>query len=98
MWLAPNVAVSIPDRIYREGVLSAKLAEAYSNKTFYSVGLMFEPTSGEPLEATAVSTWQFKPGMTLHTYVLAQGFGISENDSHHRNRGREAHKLPPPTF
>ena len=76
--VGPDVLVSIPDSLYRDGVLSAGLAEQYSNKTFYSVGLMFEPTSGEPLEATAVSTWRFKPGMTLHTYVLARGFGISE--------------------
>lgn len=76
--VGPSVNVSIPDRIYREGVLGARLSESYTNKTFYSVGLMFEPTSGEPLEATAVSTWQFAAGMTLHTYVLASGFGISE--------------------
>lgn len=76
--VGPGVAAIVPDKLYRDGVLGARLAERYTNKTFYSVGLMFEPTSGEPLEATPTSTWRFKPGMTLHTYVLARGFGLSE--------------------
>ncbi|MFK7803992.1 MAG: M24 family metallopeptidase, partial [Anaerolineae bacterium] len=76
--IGPGVHVSIPDKLYRDGVLQAGLAESYTNKTFYSVGLMFDPTSGEPLEATAVSDWEFQAGMVLHTYVLARGFGISE--------------------
>lgn len=73
-----GVPASLPDRIYREGVLGSGLSDQYTNKTFYSIGLMFEPTSGEPLEATAQSTWAFAVGMVLHTYVLAHGFGISE--------------------
>ena len=73
-----GIAAAIPDRIYREGVLRSGLLDQYTNKTFYSIGLMFEPTSGEPLEATAHSTWSFATGMVLHTYVLAYGFGISE--------------------
>lgn len=76
--IGPGVHISISDRLYREGVLQAGLAESYTNKTFYSVGLMFDPTSGEPLEATAISDWEFQAGMVLHTYVLARGFGISE--------------------
>lgn len=76
--VGPGVAAAVPDRLYREGVLAAGLAETYTNKTFYSVGLMLDPTSGEPLEATPASTWSFASGMTLHTYVLAGGFGISE--------------------
>ena len=76
--VGPGVAATVPDRLYREGVLAAGLADSYTNKTFYSVGLMLKPTSGEPLEATPASTWSFVPGMTLHTYVLAGGFGISE--------------------
>lgn len=76
--IGPGVHVSIPDELYRDGVLQAGLAQTYTNKTFYSVGLMFDPTSGEPLEATAVSDWVFQAGMVLHTYLLAQGFGISE--------------------
>ena len=76
--VGPGVAATVPDKLYRDGVLGAGLAEQYTNKTFYSVGLMFEPTSGEPLEATPTSTWHFRPGMTLHTYVLARGFGLSE--------------------
>ncbi len=76
--VGPGVAATIPDRIYREGVLGAGLLDEYTNKTFYSIGLMFEPTSGEPLEATAHSAWSFEMGMVLHTYVLAHGFGISE--------------------
>lgn len=68
----------MPDRIYREGVLSAGLRETYTNKTFYSVGLLLEPNGGEPLEAAPGCTWSFAPGMTFHTYVLAKGFGMSE--------------------
>ncbi len=64
--------------VYREGVLKAGLRKRYTNKTLYSIGLMFEPTSGEPLEVTVESTWAFAEGMVFHTYVLARGFGISE--------------------
>ena len=42
---------------------------------------MFDPTSDEPLEATAVSDCIFQAGMVLHTYVLARDFGISETIS-----------------
>ncbi len=74
----PGVAAEIPDRIYREGVLSAGLRETYTNKTFYSVGLLLQPSGGEPLEAAPGCSWHFEPGMTFHTYVLARGFGMSE--------------------
>jgi len=76
--VAPGVEATVPDRIYREGVLSAGLRETYTNKTFYSVGLLLEPNGGEPLEAAPGCTWRFAPGMTFHTYVLAKGFGMSE--------------------
>ncbi|MDB6454204.1 M24 family metallopeptidase [Falsirhodobacter sp. 20TX0035] len=76
--VAPGVPATVPDAIYREGVLSAGLRETYTNKTFYSVGLMLQPNGGEPLEAHPGSEWSFQPGMVLHTYVLAQGFGMSE--------------------
>ncbi|MCG8356207.1 MAG: Xaa-Pro peptidase family protein [Kiloniellales bacterium] len=76
--VGPGVAASVPDRIYREGVLNAGLAESYTNKTFYSVGLLLQPSGGEPLEAAPGATWRFEPGMTFHTYVLARGFGMSE--------------------
>lgn len=74
----PGVAATVPDRIYRDGVLSAGLRETYTNKTFYSVGLLLHPSGGEPLEAEPKCTWVFTPGMTFHTYVLARGFGMSE--------------------
>lgn len=74
----PGVAAAVPDAVYREGVLSAGLRKTYTNKTFYSVGLLLHPNGGEPLEATQGSTWTFAPGMTFHTYVLARGFGMSE--------------------
>jgi Xaa-Pro dipeptidase len=66
------------DRVYREGVLSAGLRTSYTNKTFYSVGLLLPPNSSEFLDATAKSTWCFLAGMVFHSYVLARGFGISE--------------------
>jgi Xaa-Pro dipeptidase len=59
-------------------VISAGLRRTFTNKTFYSIGLLLPPNSGEALEAVAGSTWQFAPGMVFHTYLLAQGFGISE--------------------
>lgn len=76
--VAPGVVATVPDAIYREGVLSAGLRETYTNKTFYSVGLLLQPTGGEPLEAEPQAGWTFQPGMTFHTYVLARGFGMSE--------------------
>jgi Xaa-Pro dipeptidase len=74
----PGVPAAVPDRIYREGVLAAGLRETYTNKTFYSVGLLLQPNGGEPLEAAPGCDWRFAPGMTFHTYVLARGFGMSE--------------------
>ncbi|MEM7115492.1 MAG: Xaa-Pro peptidase family protein [Chloroflexota bacterium] len=76
--VGPAIAATAPDSIYRQGVLQAGLAASYTNKTFYSIGLILDPNSGEPLEATPTSTWTFVPGMVFHTYVLAQGFGMSE--------------------
>lgn len=76
--VAPGVAATVPDAIYRDGVLSAGLRETYTNKTFYSVGLLLQPSGGEPLEAHPGADWAFEPGMVFHTYVLAQGFGMSE--------------------
>ena len=76
--IKPGVAATVPDAIYREGVLSAGLRETYTNKTMYSVGFMLLPISGENLEASPVADWSFAVGMTLHTYVLAKGFGMSE--------------------
>ncbi len=73
-----GVAASVPDRIYRQGVLSAGLRDSYTNKTFYSVGLLLQPSGGEALEATPRCDWEFEAGMTFHTYVLAGGFGMSE--------------------
>ena len=74
----PGVLASVPDAIYRDGVLSKGLRETYSNKTFYSVGLILQPSGGEALEAAPGCEWQFETGMTFHTYVLARGFGMSE--------------------
>ncbi len=74
----PGVAAKVPDRIYRDGVLSANLRDTYTNKTFYSVGLLLPPSGGEPLEAVPGAEWAFEAGMTFHTYVLARGFGMSE--------------------
>lgn len=76
--VAPGVAATVPDAIYRDGVLGAGLRETYTNKTFYSVGLLLQPSGGEPLEAHPGADWHFQAGMVFHTYVLAQGFGMSE--------------------
>lgn len=76
--VAPEVSATVPDRIYRDGVLKAGLEEKYTNKTFYSIGLLLKPNGGEPLEAVPNAAWHFKPGMTFHTYVLARSFGFSE--------------------
>lgn len=74
----PGIPASVPDAIYREGVLLQGLRETYSNKTFYSVGLVLQPSGGEALEAAPGCDWHFETGMTFHTYVLARGFGMSE--------------------
>ena len=73
-----GVAASVPDTVYREGVLGAGLRDSYTNKTFYSVGLLLQPSGGEPLEAAPGCGWTFETGMTFHTYLLARGFGMSE--------------------
>ncbi|MEM7021864.1 MAG: Xaa-Pro peptidase family protein [Pseudomonadota bacterium] len=74
----PGVPAGVPDAVYREGVLSEGLRKTYTNKTFYSVGLLLPPAGGERLEAAPGCDWSFVEGMTFHTYVLARGFGMSE--------------------
>jgi Xaa-Pro dipeptidase len=84
-----GVAATVPDAVYRDGVLSAGLRDTYTNKTFYSVGLLLQPNGGEPLEAQPDAKWTFEENMVFHTYVLARGFGMSETirvtgDGHER--------------
>lgn len=74
----PGVLASVPDAIYRDGILSRGLRNEYTNKTFYSIGLMMPPVGGEALEAAPGVTWTFEVGMVFHTYVLADSFGFSE--------------------
>jgi Xaa-Pro dipeptidase len=74
----PGVPATVPDAVYREGVLAEGLRETYTNKTFYSIGLLLQPAGGEQLEAAPGCNWSFAEGMTFHTYVLARGFGMSE--------------------
>lgn len=76
--VAPGVPAAEADRIYRDGILATGLVRRYTNKTFYSVGLMMNPTDAEPLEATPHCTWQFQAGMTFHSYLLVGSFGFSE--------------------
>ena len=76
--VAPGVPASVPDAIYRNGVLCAGLAERYTNKTFYGVGLLLPPSGGEGPEASPAADWVFAENMTFHTYVLARDFGFSE--------------------
>lgn len=73
-----GVSAAVPDAVYREGVLARGLRETFTNKTFYSLGLLLRPSGGEALEAAPGANWHFETGMTFHTYVLAQGFGMSE--------------------
>ena len=77
--VGPGVPASVPDGVYRKGLISSGLAEQYTNKTFYSIGLLLHPSGGEPLEAAPGAVWRFEPGMTFHTYLLARGFGMSES-------------------
>lgn len=76
--VGPDVAATVPDSIYRSEMLDSGLVEQYTNKTFYSIGLLLHPSGGEALEASPIATWSFQPGMTFHTYVLARDFGMSE--------------------
>jgi Xaa-Pro dipeptidase len=76
--VGPGVPAAVPDAVYRDGILKRGLRKDYTNKTFYSVGLMMPPVGGEALEAAPGATWTFEPGMVFHTYVLADSFGFSE--------------------
>ncbi|QPC95506.1 Xaa-Pro peptidase family protein [Mesorhizobium sp. INR15] len=76
--VAPGVAATVPDAIYRNGILSTGKVERYTNKTFYSLGMIMNPSYAEPLEATASSTWRFAAGMVFHSYLLVGDFGMSE--------------------
>ena len=72
------MSATTPDGIYRSRLLGEGPVERYTNKTFYSVGLLLPPSGGEALEASPAADWRFRAGMTFHTYLLARGFGLSE--------------------
>ena len=74
----PGISAKIPDKIYRDGILTLDNTIQYTNKTFYSIGLLMEPSGGEPLEAHPKANWNFKENMMFHTYLLVNGFGMSE--------------------
>lgn len=76
--VGPGVLATVPDKIIRDHIKKDQLAENYTNRTFYSVGLLMPPNGMETLVATPSCTWKFEPGMTFHTYLLLQGFGFSE--------------------
>jgi Xaa-Pro dipeptidase len=76
--VAPGVAATLPDALYRRGLRESGLAERYTNKTFYSVGLLLAPSGGEALDAHPEASWRFEAGMTFHSYLLARDFGMSE--------------------
>ena len=76
--VAPGVPATTPDSLYRTRLVGEGLVERYTNKTFYSVGLLLPPSGGEALEAGPAAQWRFRAGMTFHTYLLARGFGLSE--------------------
>jgi Xaa-Pro dipeptidase len=76
--VAPGVAATVPDAIYREGIQATGEVARYTNKTFYSLGLIMPPSNAEPLEATPVAKWSFETGMVFHSYLLVGGFGMSE--------------------
>jgi GMP synthase-like glutamine amidotransferase len=76
--VGPDFPASNADRIYRDGILASGLTNSYTNKTFYSIGLILRPSGGEPLEAVPGCKWHFEPNMTFHTYLLVGGFGFSE--------------------
>jgi Xaa-Pro dipeptidase len=76
--VGPGIPASVPDAIYREGIVGTGAVEHYPNKTFYSVGFMLSPTGYEHLEATPGASWTFRPGMTFHTYFSVKGLNFSE--------------------
>lgn len=76
--VAPGVSATVPDGIYRDGILGTGAVDRYTNKTFYSLGFMLWPNSYEPLEATPGADWTFEVGMTFHTYLIVNGLCFSE--------------------
>ena len=77
--VAPGVHASVPDAIYRDGVLSAGLAERYTKqRPSTASACCLPPSGGEGPEASPAADWTFAASMTFHTYVLARDFGFSE--------------------
>ena len=95
--VGPGVAAAVPDSIYREGILAANVVDTYANKTFYSVGLMLDPNTAEPLDADATSTWAFQAGMVFHTYLAVKGLTFSETVAVTPDGCTTGHPLPPAT-
>lgn len=74
----PGVPATVPEAIYRDGVLSRGLEPAQGGPGFRSLGLMFSPWGDEGLASTPSCDWLFEENMVLHTHLLVQGFGFAE--------------------
>lgn len=82
--VGPGVPAAVPDRIIREGFVTAGLRfpppldkmERYPNQSFYSCGFILPPLQ-HVFSATPKKQWTFQPGMTLHSYFFVR-FPFSE--------------------
>lgn len=77
--MVPGALAADVDRIVREGVLRAGLAEAYTNVSGYTLGLVAIPrTSDFTRVFVPNATWRLEENMVFHMYTMAQGMAFSE--------------------
>lgn len=77
--MVPGALASDVDRIVREGVLRAGLAESYTNVSGYTLGLVSIPrTSDFSRVFLPNADWRLEENMVFHMYTMAQGMAFSE--------------------
>jgi Xaa-Pro dipeptidase len=77
--IGPGVPASVLQGVIRDGVKQAGLrlpppldhVEEYPNSPIYSVGLSLPPIQ-HTFTAAQKQPWMFKPGMTLHTWIMVR--------------------------
>ncbi|OBP72195.1 hypothetical protein BAE42_15280 [Mesorhizobium loti] len=77
--MKPGTDAKEVDRILREGILSARLRDSYTNITGYTLGLKHPPrTSDFTRVFLADSNWKLEENQVFHMYAPAGGMAFSE--------------------
>ncbi|RWK40687.1 Xaa-Pro peptidase family protein [Mesorhizobium sp.] len=77
--MKPGADAKEVDRIVREGMLSARVRDSYTNVTGYTLGLKHPPRTTDFTRVfRASSDWKLQENQVFHMYTWAAGMAFSE--------------------